>query len=85
MKDTVRWSVIVSRETDLSLRMFLAQQGMRKGDLSKFVEEAVQWRVLDRAVSETKAKNANVSARDLDAAIQEAVAAVRADRFKRSV
>jgi hypothetical protein len=82
MKETVRWSVVVDKETDLSLRTFLAQRGTRKGDISKFVEEAVRWRVLDRAVTETKAKNSHVSPKELEAAISEAVHAVRAERFK---
>ena len=40
--DIVRWTVKVSRDTDISLRSFLAQRGMKKGDLSKFIELAVQ-------------------------------------------
>ena len=80
MENTVRWSLVVSRDTDISLRTFLAQQGMRKGDLSKFVEDAVRWRVLDRAVTETKTKNARVSTKKLEAAIDKAVHAVRAKR-----
>jgi hypothetical protein len=44
MEDTVRWTVKVSRETDTALRSYLAQRGMKKGDISKFVEEAVRWR-----------------------------------------
>ena len=83
MENTVRWSLVVSKDTDISLRSFLAQQGMRKGDLSKFVEEAVRWRVLDRVAAETKARNAHVSAKKLEAAIAEAVHAIRAERFKR--
>ncbi len=82
MENTVRWSLIVSKETDISLRTFLAQEGMRKGDLSKFVEEAVRWRVLDKAVAKAKAQNAKVPAEELQAAIDEAVRAVRAERFK---
>lgn len=42
MEDTVRWSLKVSRETDQALRAYLGQTGGRKGDLSKFVQEAVQ-------------------------------------------
>ena len=42
MEDTVRWSLKVSRETDEALRAHLGQTGERKGDLSKFVQEAVQ-------------------------------------------
>lgn len=83
MENTVRWSLVVSRDTDISLRTFLAQQGMRKGDLSKFVEEAVRWRVLDRVVTETKSKNAGVSAKKLEAAIDDALHSVRAEGFRR--
>lgn len=38
---TTRWNVAVSTETDQALRVFLANQGGgRKGDLSRFIEEA---------------------------------------------
>jgi hypothetical protein len=83
MKETIRWSIVVNKETDTSLRTYLAQRGTRKGDISKFVEEAVRWRVLDRAVSETKARNAHVPARELQAAINDSVRDVRAERFKK--
>ncbi|WP_083296164.1 MULTISPECIES: ribbon-helix-helix domain-containing protein [unclassified Duganella] len=37
-----RWNIAVSSATDQALRVFLAARGGgRKGDLSKFVEEAV--------------------------------------------
>ena len=81
MEDTVRWTVKVSRETDTALRSYLAQRGMKKGDISKFVEEAVSWRVLDRVVSEVKTRNAGVPARKIQAAVDEALAAVRAERL----
>lgn len=81
MDDTVRWTVKVSRETDTTLRSYLAQRGMKKGDISKFVEEAVRWRVLDRLVSEVKSRNAGVSARKIQAAVDEALAAVRGERL----
>ena len=45
MDDTVRWSLTVSRETDEALRAYLGRSGGRKGDLSKFVQEAVQARL----------------------------------------
>lgn len=81
MDNPVRWTVRVSKETDVAVRTFLAQRGMKKGDLAKFVEEAVRWRVLDQTVAETKTRNASASAPDIDAAIDEALAAVRAERF----
>ena len=81
MEDTVRWTVLVSRETDTALRSYLARQGTKKGDLSKFVEEAVRWRVLDRVVSEAKARNSGVPAKKMQAAIDEVLAEVRAEGF----
>ena len=77
MAEKLRWSLVISKETDISLRTYLARQGMRKGDLSKFVEDAVHWRVLDLVVSETKAANADVPPEEIEAAISEAVQAVR--------
>lgn len=41
--NTVRWNIAVSSDTDQSVRMFLASQGGgRKGDLSRFIEQAVR-------------------------------------------
>ena len=45
MENPVRWSLKVSKETDEALRAHLGQSGGRKGDLSKFVQEAVQARL----------------------------------------
>jgi len=42
MEDTVRWSLKVSRETDEALRAHLGRTGARKGDLSRFVQDAMQ-------------------------------------------
>jgi Ribbon-helix-helix domain len=47
MDDTVRWSLKVSRETDEALRAYLGRTGGRKGDLSKFVQEAVRAKLKD--------------------------------------
>ena len=79
MDDSIRWTIKVSKTTDISLRSYLAQHGMKKGDLSKFVEEAVRWRVLDKTVSEVRERNINVPAGEIEAAIDEALAAVRAE------
>ena len=77
MIERIRWSLVISKETDMSLRTYLGRHGMRKGDLSKFVEDAVHWRVLDLAVAEAKAANADVPPAEIEAAISEAVEAVR--------
>ena len=79
MEDSIRWTIKVSKGTDISLRSYLAQHGMKKGDLSKFVEEAVRWRVLDKTAAEVRERNASVTEGEIEAAIDEALAAVRAD------
>lgn len=72
--DTIRWNVAVSADTDQSLRMFLASQGGgRKGDLSRFIEEAVRAHILELTAEQTKAANANVSEADLTAMVDEAL------------
>jgi hypothetical protein len=81
MDETIRWTVKVSKSTDRSLRSHLAQKGLKKGDLSKFIEEAVRWRVFHQTVEDTKARNANVPPDEIEAAIEEALMAVRAERF----
>lgn len=75
--NTTRWTVSVSRETDITVRSFLAQRGLKKGDLSKFIEEAVKWRVLDQTVAEARSKFADLAPEELERVIDEAVAAAR--------
>ncbi len=75
---TTRWTVSVSKDTDISVRSFLAQRGMKKGDLSKFIEDAVKWRVLDQTMAEARSKFSDSAPDALDSLIQEAVTATRA-------
>jgi len=35
-----RWSVVVPEDTDRAFRTYLARKGTKKGDLSRFVDEA---------------------------------------------
>ena len=78
--DTTRWTVSVSRDTDISVRSFLAQRGMKKGDLSKFIEDAVRWRVLDQTVAEARAGFADLPPDELQTLLDEAVEASRPSR-----
>lgn len=72
-----RWTVTVSKSTDIALRSFLAQRGLKKGDLSKFIEEAVKWRVLDQTITEVREKFADMPPDDLQALVDEATGSVR--------
>jgi len=53
---------------------------MKKGDLSKFIEEAVRWRIFNRTVQEIKARNAGADPDELQAIIDAVLREVRAQR-----
>lgn len=75
---TTRWNLVVSKETDKSLRQFLADEGGgKKGDLSRFVEEAVRKQIFDTTLRAAREQNANVDPEELDAAIEESLAWAR--------
>ena len=77
---TTRWTVSVSRDTDIAVRSFLAQRGMKKGDLSKFIEDAVKWRVLDQTMAEARVGFADLPSSAVETLVDEALAAVRQAR-----
>jgi Ribbon-helix-helix domain len=79
-KEAVRWNIKVSKETDLTLRTYLGALGMKKGDLSKFIEEAVRWRIFNRAVQEIKARNAGADPDELQTLADAALREVRTQR-----
>lgn len=54
----VRWNITIPEETDRTVRAFLARYGGKKGDLSRFVDEAVRRRVFDLTVQQVKDRNA---------------------------
>jgi len=80
VEEAVRWNIKVSKRTDLTLRTFLGAQGARKGDLSKFIEEAVRWRLFHCAVQSIKDRNADTDPDELQSIIDAAVAEVRVGR-----
>ncbi len=66
VNNTIRWNIAVSQDTDQALRIFLANQGGgRKGDLSRFVEEAVRTHILEQTADQAKAANVDISEDDL--------------------
>jgi hypothetical protein len=83
MDNAVRWNIKVSKEIDLTLRTYLGALGMKKGDLSKFIEDAVRWRIFNRTVQGIKSRNADVDPDDLQAIIDGAVREARAERRSR--
>jgi hypothetical protein len=79
-KHAVRWNIKVSKETDLSLRTYLGAQGAKKGDLSKFIEEAVRRHVFHLTVQDIRERNAGTDPDELQRILDEAVGEVRAER-----
>lgn len=72
--EMTRWNVAVSATTDQDLRMFLVSQGRgRKGDLSRFIEEAVQAHILELTAEQAKAANINVNETELASMVNEAL------------
>lgn len=69
-----RWNVAVSTNTDQSLRMFLASQGGgKKGDLSRFIEDAVQAHILELTAEQVKADNSDVSESEIASIVDESL------------
>jgi len=79
MRDNIRWTVKVSRDTDIALRLFLAQRGLRKGELSKFVERAVRKEVLAQTTAALKVRNQDVSYARLQSIIDESIERIRSE------
>ena len=75
-----RWNLSIPEETDRAVRTFLARNGGKKGDLSRFVDEAVRRRMLEATVSRVKDRNALYDQGELLDLIDEEVDAARAGR-----
>jgi hypothetical protein len=80
---TARLTITWSKEADHALRTFLGSQGMKKGDLSKFIEEAVRWRIFHQTVREARASFADVSPDELQKMINEAVEDARTKHYRK--
>jgi hypothetical protein len=79
-----RWNLTIPDETDRLVRVFLARQGMKKGDLSAFVVEACRREVMRRTAVEMQEHNADLSAEEAMRLAAEAVAATRGSFLTRT-
>ena len=80
--ETTRLTITWSKRADYALRSFLGAQGMKKGDISKFIEEAVRWRIFHQTVREARQAFADVPPDELQKMIDEAVEDVRAKHYR---
>jgi hypothetical protein len=75
------WNLVVSKETDDSVRQFVASENRGgNGDLSLFVEEAVKKHIFETTLRAVREKNASVSQQEIEAAVEESLAWARARR-----
>ena len=58
-----RWNLVIPEKTDRAVRTYLARTGGKKGDLSRFVDEAVRRRVLDLTVRESRTATPDTTSR----------------------
>ena len=76
-----RWNLVVTDDTDRSVRSYLARTGGTKGDLSKFVERAVRQAIFWGTVEAVGERNKHLPAAEVQRAADEAVAGARSDRY----
>ena len=74
-----RWNLVISEQTNIAVRSFLALKGFKKGDLSSFVEEAVRWRVFDQTLTEARSGFDDLHIDEAQNMLEEALAEVRAE------
>jgi hypothetical protein len=73
---TISWS----KDTDLALRSHLGSQGLKKGAISAFIEDAVKWRLFHQTVGEVREAFAVIPVEELDNLLNEAVHSVRGEK-----
>jgi hypothetical protein len=84
-EEAVRWSLKVTKDTDLNLRAFWVAHGAKKGGRSKFIEHAVPRRVLQCTVQDIRARSADADSDHIQSIVDGAVSDVRTERrFKQT-
>lgn len=79
---STRWNLVISEQTNVAVRSFLAQRGFKKGDLSTFVEEAVRWRVFDQTLTQAREGFEVLPVEESQNLLDEALAQVRAEHLQ---
>ncbi len=75
-----RWNLSIPEETDRAVRSFLARKGGKKGDLSKFANDAVRREILRQTVTDIQEQNTDLGKREAVNLASEAVMWTRAHR-----
>ncbi len=75
-----RWNLVISDDTDRSVRSYLARTGGKKGDLSRFVDRAVRQAIFWETLESIWQRNKGLSPGEAQSLADEAVAQARASR-----
>ena len=68
----VRWSIVVRDDVDKALPAYLGRRGIKKGELSLFVEAAVRACLFELTVQDAKRRNREYAQDEILEAIDEA-------------
>ncbi|QNG49081.1 hypothetical protein H3V42_16435 [Sphingobium yanoikuyae] len=77
MAELARWSLKVSRQTDIALRTLLATRGGKKGDLSRFIEDAVNREALRQMAQDIRVRNTDLQPDEIMRLVYEETSLVR--------
>ena len=72
-----RWTLVVSDATDARLRAFLGSRGAKKGDLSRYVEQAVNRSLFEDTIEAVQERNLRYDPDTITRDVEEAVREVR--------
>ncbi|MCY3941014.1 MAG: hypothetical protein OXG29_08075 [Gammaproteobacteria bacterium] len=75
-----RWNLVISDDTDRSVRSYLARTGGKKGDLSRFVDRAVRQAIFWETLESVWQRNKGLTPGETQVLADEAVRQVRASR-----
>lgn len=79
-----RWNIVVSDDTDRSVRGYLARTGGKKGDLSRFVNRVVCQAIFWETVESIWERSQHLTAEAAQTLASEAVAQARAEMRERA-
>lgn len=82
MGELARWNVLVSKETDDSVRSYLTAYGGGPAGLSELVERAVRRELVRATVRDIQDRHAALPAQELQARIDQACAETRTAFWK---
>jgi len=79
MAAAITWNLKISPKTDQSLRAHLGQRGYKKGDLSKYVEDAVCWRIFEDLLEQARSGFEHLTTAETEQLINQAYDEVKAE------